>query len=103
MLTHPTMEKLEALRLSGMAKAFAEQRETAEIDSLGFEERLGLLVDRELTERENRRLASRLDSAHEARHAVMDCLVEAMWQSQRGGAPLESGGYLECVLRKAAG
>lgn len=50
-----------------------------------------------------RRLASRLDSEHEARHEVMDCLVEAMWQSQRGGAPLESGGYLECILRKAAG
>jgi hypothetical protein len=50
-----------------------------------------------------RRLASRLDSEHEARHAVMDCLVEAVWQAQRGGAPLAGGAYLDCVLRKAAG
>lgn len=74
MLTEPTMEKLEALRLSGMARAFAEQRETAEIDSLGFEERLGLLVDRELTERENRRLASRLARARLRQAAVLEDL-----------------------------
>ena len=50
-----------------------------------------------------RALASRLDSGHDARHAVMDCLAEALWTAQRGGAPLESGAYLDCVRRKAAG
>ena len=49
------------------------------------------------------RLASRLDSAHDARHAVMDCLVEALWQAQRGGPPLSEAGYLEAIERKAAG
>jgi hypothetical protein len=38
-------------------KPLAEQQE------LAFEERLGLLVDREATERENRRLSSRLRRA----------------------------------------
>ena len=60
MLQHPTMEKLHALKLSGMAGALADQLATPDITELSFEERLGLLVDREMTERENRRLSSRL-------------------------------------------
>jgi hypothetical protein len=56
MLNHPTLEKREQLRLSGMHKALSEQQRMAEIDTFGFEERLSLLADRELTERENRRL-----------------------------------------------
>ena len=43
-----------------------------EIDSLGFEERFGLLIDREMTDRENRRLGSRLKKA-KLRHS---CCVE---------------------------
>ena len=49
MLPHPTLDKLQTLRLTGMLKALAEQLKTPDIDSLSFEERLGLLVDRELT------------------------------------------------------
>jgi len=63
MLTHPTMEKLNNLKLTGMVKALTEQQQMTEVDSLGFEERLGLLVDREATERENRKLATRLKKA----------------------------------------
>ena len=60
MLPHPTLDKLQTLRLHGMLKALAEQLKTPDIDSLSFEERLGLLVDRELTERDDKRLSSRL-------------------------------------------
>lgn len=49
MLPHPTLDKLQTLRLTGMLKALAEQLKTPDIDSLSFVERLGLLVDRELT------------------------------------------------------
>jgi DNA replication protein DnaC len=63
MLTHPTIEKMHNLKLTGMVKALTEQRQMSEIDSLGFEERLGLLVDRETTERENRKLTTRLKKA----------------------------------------
>ena len=56
MLHHPTLEKLQQLRLAGMHKALTEQTDQSEIADLSFEERLGLLADRELTERENRRL-----------------------------------------------
>ena len=63
MLTHPTLEKLHTLRLPGMAKAFDEQLHMDDIDSLSTEERLGLMADRELTERDARRLKYRLSKA----------------------------------------
>ena len=63
MLTHPTLEKLHALRLTGMIKGLEEQLQMTGLEELGFAERLGLLVDREMTERENRRLKDRLAKA----------------------------------------
>jgi DNA replication protein DnaC len=63
MLSSPTLDKLIALNLMGMVTALREQRERAEYGSLSFEERLGLLVDREATERENRRLERTLKAA----------------------------------------
>ncbi|HMK64151.1 MAG TPA: IS21-like element helper ATPase IstB [Thermodesulfobacteriota bacterium] len=72
MLTHPTLEKLQALRLSGMARAFQDQQRLPEVDSLSFEERLGLLVDREMTDRENRRLKTRLQQARLRQQAALE-------------------------------
>jgi|SRR5271169_823370 DNA replication protein DnaC len=63
MLMHPTLDKIEQLRLFGMAKALREQLQNQKATALSFEERLGLLVDREMTDRENRRLATRLKTA----------------------------------------
>ena len=64
MLTNPTLDRLYALNLSGMARAFAEQREQpGTYGPLPFEDRLGLLVDREASERENRRLDRYLRAA----------------------------------------
>ena len=57
MLTHPTLERLERLKLTGMAKALSEQMALPETEGLSFLERLGLLVDREVTERESRGVA----------------------------------------------
>ncbi|MFC6519236.1 IS21-like element helper ATPase IstB [Undibacterium arcticum] len=60
MLNHPTHEKkLNQLKLFGMARALTEQA-SLDLDHLGFEERLGLLIDRETTERDGRLLAQRL-------------------------------------------
>ena len=72
MLTHPTFEKLQALRLAGMARAFEDQQRLPEIGSLSFEERLGLLVDREMTDRENRRLKTRLRQARLRQQAALE-------------------------------
>jgi len=63
MLMHPTLDKIERLRLFGMAKALREQLQNQQAHALNFEERLGLLIDREMSERENKRLATRLKTA----------------------------------------
>jgi DNA replication protein DnaC len=60
MLSHPTFDQLRALKLTGMLKALQEQAQMPDIERLSFLERLGLLVDREIQERDNRRLATRL-------------------------------------------
>jgi len=63
MLIHPTLEKLHSLKLNGMAKALEEQIQMEDLKELSFEERLGLLVDREVTERRNRKLRTLLKKA----------------------------------------
>lgn len=72
MLNHPTHDTLTQLRLYGMARALAEQASQPEIESLTFEERLGLLVDRERTERQNRQTTSRLRRARLKQPAVAE-------------------------------
>jgi len=63
MLMHPTLDKLRSLQLRGMAAALEDQLRTPEIDELTFQERLGLLLDREETSRADRRLKTRLSQA----------------------------------------
>ncbi|MGA7982479.1 MAG: IS21-like element helper ATPase IstB [Chromatiaceae bacterium] len=81
MLHHPTLEKLQTLRLSGMYKALTEQINMPESETLSFEERLGLLADRELTERQDRRLKSRL---REARLKHNACVEDLDYRAPRG-------------------
>jgi DNA replication protein DnaC len=63
MLAHPTCERLRALGLVGMAKAFEEQRAAPDLAALSFEERVGIMVDREAAERDSKRLIARLKFA----------------------------------------
>lgn len=72
MLTHPTLDKLETLRLAGMAKALKEQWQMPDLGDLSFEERLGLLVDREAALRENRRMQTRLSKAKLRQNACVE-------------------------------
>ncbi|MBU6427456.1 MAG: IS21-like element helper ATPase IstB [Cyanobacteria bacterium REEB65] len=81
MLNHPTIEKLQALRLFGMAKAFQEQLESAISEELGFDDRLGLLVDRELTLRDDKRLQTLLRNARLRQSA---CLEDVEAKATRG-------------------
>lgn len=46
-------------------------------------------------------LAARRGSAHAAQHALMDCLGEMLWASQRSGLPPDGAAYIDCVRRKA--
>ncbi len=74
MLLQPTLQNIKALRLFGMAKALESQLETKDIQELAFEERLGLLVDAELADRNNRRTESRLRFAKLRLSACMEDL-----------------------------
>jgi DNA replication protein DnaC len=81
MLIHPTIDKLNGMRLYGMANAFRAQLETPEIHNLPFEDRLALIVDMEALERENRQLATRLKGANLRQHAAIEDLDA---QARRG-------------------
>ena len=56
MLIHPILDKLQTLRFFGMLSALEEQMKMPDIEKLSFEDRFGLLVDREMADRLNRRL-----------------------------------------------
>lgn len=81
MLNNQTMEKLQELKLTGMLKGFKEQIEMPEIGSLSFEERFGLMLDREVTERENRKLKNRLKKA---KLKLNGCIEDIDYRHKRG-------------------
>lgn len=81
MLTQPTLEKLIAMRLRGMAEAFREQQESADAQQLSFEERLGLLIDRQWSWRENRALERRL---RQGRLQGPACVEDIDFRTPRG-------------------
>jgi DNA replication protein DnaC len=81
MLTQPTIEKLCAMRLRGMAEAFREQQQEPDVQRLSFEERLGLLIDRQWNWRENRALDRRLRNARLQGNA---CVEDIDYRTQRG-------------------
>ena len=72
MLIHPTVERLRTLGLTAMADAFIEMHNTPEAAELTREDWLGLLVDREATSRENKRLPRRLRDARLRQAAVVE-------------------------------
>lgn len=74
MLTHPLLEQLQKMRLTGMLKALKEQLQLDEYQVMTFEERLGLMLDREITERENRRLQTLLRKATLHQQAAIEDL-----------------------------
>ena len=81
MLVNPTVEKLQAMRLTAMAEAFTEQLADPEMAQLSFEERVALMVDRQWTWRENRALDRRLKNA---RLKLPACLEDINYRRPRG-------------------
>ena len=63
MLIEQTLEKMNVMKLSGMAEGLRQQLGSAEHVKLAFDDRLGLLVDAEWIAREQRKLAKRLRAA----------------------------------------
>jgi DNA replication protein DnaC len=81
MLQQHTLEKLYALKLTGMAAAFEQQLAQPAIEELSFEERFGLLLDQEILYRENRRLSRLLKAARLRTNA---CVEDIDYRHPRG-------------------
>jgi DNA replication protein DnaC len=72
MLIHPMAERLRGLGLTAMADAFIEMQNNSTGDDLSREDWLGLLLDREATSRENKRLGRRLRHARLRQNAIIE-------------------------------
>jgi len=126
MLINQTIDKLHDMGLDAMASGLREQMEQSQYHELSFEERLGLLVDREATWRENRRQATRLKAAklrHQATvedvefraprgldRGVVLSLAQGEWIANRhnllitgGYAPMGNGGFGPTTSRAPTG
>ncbi len=93
-LTNQTIEGLHALKLPAMASGLAEQQASPHYAGLGFEERLGLLVDKELHERESRRLERYLKQAKLRSDAVVE---DVEFRRRRGVERSEILNLAECA------
>jgi DNA replication protein DnaC len=74
MLIQPTLDKLNALKLNGMAIALSDQMTHAAAQGLAFEERLALLLDRESLYRENKRMTRLQQLAQFKQRAALEDL-----------------------------
>lgn len=124
MLMEPTLEKLRAMRLEGMAQSWMEQQKETNVAQLGFDERLALLVDAEWMSRENKRIKRALKEAklklgeaslenvdyaarRELDKATMRQLASCKWVHERQailitGATGTGKTYLACALAQQA-
>jgi DNA replication protein DnaC len=81
MLHQPTRDKLTALKLHGMLRAWDLQAANPDVAAMPFDDRLGLLADAEVVEQSSRRLASRLRHAQLRQSATME---DVHWRTARG-------------------
>jgi DNA replication protein DnaC len=81
MLNEQTFDKLYLMKLLGMAEAFKEQLQQASFQDLSFDERLGILVDRQWTWKENTRLKRLLK---EAKLKLQACVEDIDFKTSRG-------------------
>lgn len=72
MLIHPTVDRLRSLGLAAMADTLAELQNNPEAAEMPHADWLGLLIDREVTSRDNRRLARRLTNARLRQAATLE-------------------------------
>lgn len=82
MLTHPTLEQMQALGLAGMAVAYRQLAEQDDAAALSREEWLGLMLDHELATRADKRLTNRLAAAK--LRFVDACIEDIDFAARRG-------------------
>ena len=74
-ITEDTIHKLVSMKLHTMAKVLRELLNASPAHELSFEEKLGMLVDREWLDRDNRRLARRIKDAKLPLNASLEDVV----------------------------
>jgi len=82
MLTHPTLDQMQALGLAGMAAGYRQLAEQDNAAELSRDEWLGLMLDREAAMRADRRLTNRLATAK--LRFVDACVEDIDFASRRG-------------------
>jgi DNA replication protein DnaC len=93
MLIQPTLDTLNRLKLHGMAAALSEQLTQSAAMGLAFDERLALLLDREVMHRDNRRLARLLQLAQLKQRA---CVEDIDYRARRGLDRSQLTGLASC-------
>lgn len=81
MMNNQTINKLYEMKIIGMAKGYEEQAVNPTVQGLAFEDRFGLLVDLEMTHRENSRMSRLLKSAKLKHNA---CIEDINFVASRG-------------------
>jgi DNA replication protein DnaC len=81
MLNEQTMDLLYAMKLHGMADGYEQQRQQPKMAEMSFDERFGMLVDRQFRWREERALATRLRNANFKFEA---CIEDVDYRASRG-------------------
>lgn len=82
MILEQTLSKMHILKLHGMAEALTEQNQSTMYTELAFNDRLGMLIDREITVRDNRKITNLLRGAR-LRHSTA-CAEEIDFRTPRG-------------------
>ena len=82
MLNQPTLEKMQAMKMSAMVEAFEQQLSSRSHGKLSFEERLGMLIDAEYAAREQRKLTRRLQRARLRQPSA--CIEDIDFKTRRG-------------------
>ena len=95
MLTHPTLDQMQALGLAGMATAYRQLAEQDNAADLSRDEWLGLMLDREAAMRADRRLTNRLAAAK--LRFVDACIEDVDFASRRSYYYLCLAFLLACV------
>jgi DNA replication protein DnaC len=82
LLNEHTLDQLRGLRLDGMVHALADQATSAAAAELAFDERLAMLVQREIDWRDGKRLARLLKAAK--LKVASACIEDIDWRGSRG-------------------
>jgi DNA replication protein DnaC len=82
MMNQPTLEKMAAMKMSAMVGAFEQQLASRSYGKLSFEERLGMLIDAEYADREQRKLTRRLQQARLRQPNA--CIEDIDFKARRG-------------------